>query len=93
MVPQPDVIGGELQTLISTLQNGNVQLGNIFQALGGVRPALNDLGARLNAIAQGTLPLQMGGVTTSAPLGAPEGYVTVNIPGVGPRLIAYWPAP
>jgi hypothetical protein len=74
---------GELQTLISTLQSLNTQVGFIFQALSS-RP--------LPAVAVDVkIAGQMGAVTTSAPLGAPEGYVTIDIPGVGPRLIAYWP--
>jgi hypothetical protein len=87
------VSGGELQTLISTLQNGNTQLGHIFQALGGVAPlaaAISTLAAA--SVQMGEVVSRTGGAGLSAPLpDAPEGYVTIDIPGVGPRLIPYYP--
>jgi hypothetical protein len=88
-----DTLGGELQTLISTLQNGNQQLGHIYRATAGLTPALSDVATRLSAVAQGALGPQMGAVAqATGPLPIePEGYVTVNIPGVGPRLIPYYP--
>ena len=83
-----EIGGGELQTLISTLQSGNTQLGHITQALGSVAA----LSQQIAGLAQAALSNQMGGVMTAAPLPAePEGYVTVNIPGVGPRLVPYYP--
>lgn len=93
-----EVSGGELQTLISTLQNGNQQLGHIYKQLGSVPAALTALTTALNAVAQSALGAQMGGVTGytggtggAAPLpDAPEGYITVNIPGVGERLLPYY---
>jgi hypothetical protein len=91
------ISGGELQTLISTLQNGNTQLGHIFQALGGVALPFSQLAAELSAIAKaapqmGEVVSRTGGAGLSAPLpDAPEGYVTIDIPGVGPRLIPYYP--
>jgi hypothetical protein len=90
------ISGGELQTLISTLQNGNTQLGHIFQALGGVAPlatAISALAATSAAVPQmGEVVSRTGGAGLSAPLpDAPEGYVTIDIPGVGPRLIPYYP--
>jgi hypothetical protein len=89
------ISGGELQTLISTLQNGNTQLGHIYQSLGGVAP----LAAAISALAAAAAPIQVGAISArtggsglAAPLpDSPEGYVTINIPGVGPRLIAYYP--
>jgi hypothetical protein len=96
------ISGGELQTLISTLQNGNTQLGHIFQALGGVAsiPALSaSISALAAAATPATSPMQIGalaartgGAGLAAPLpDAPEGYITIDIPGVGPRLIPYYP--
>lgn len=92
------ISGGELQTLISTLQNGNTQLGHIFQALGGVA-SLGQLSTQLAALAEAAVGMQMGevavrsgGAGLAAPLpDTPDGYITVNIPGVGPRLIPYYP--
>jgi hypothetical protein len=54
---------------------------------------------RLNAVAESALGNQMGAVVNdvggSGGAGrlpeAPDGYITVNIPGVGPRLIPYYP--
>jgi hypothetical protein len=94
-----DVIGGELQTLISTLQNGNVQLGHIFQALGGTTTQLSHLTSRMAAVAEAALGSQLGEVAArtggaggAAPLpDAPDGYITIDIPGVGARLIPYYP--
>jgi hypothetical protein len=96
-----EVSGGELQTLISTLQNGNVQLGHIFRQIGGLTPALSALTAQLSVIAQAALGPQMGEVETrtggaglaAALPDAPEGYITVDIPGVGPRLVPYYSGP
>jgi hypothetical protein len=87
------ISGGELQTLISTLQNGNTQLGHIFQALGGVAPLAAAISALAAASVQmGEVVSRTGGAGLSAPLpDAPEGYVTIDIPGVGPRLIPYYP--
>jgi hypothetical protein len=93
-----EVSGGELQTLISTLQNGNVQLGHIFKALGGTSTQLGALSASLSTVAQAALGSQLGevaartgGAGLAAPLpDAPEGYITIDIPGVGPRLIPYY---
>jgi hypothetical protein len=93
------ISGGELQTLISTLQNGNTQLGHIFQALGGVRTEITSLTSQMGAVAEAAAPVQMGALAArtggsgrAAPLpNNPEGYITVNIPGVGPRLIPYYP--
>jgi hypothetical protein len=92
----PDVSGGELQTLISTLQNGNKQLGHIFQALGGVALPFAQLATQMKAIAEATpqigpVETRTGGSGLAAPLpDAPEGYITVEIPGVGARLIPYY---
>jgi hypothetical protein len=88
-----EVSGGELQTLISTLQNGNVQLGHIFRATAGLSPALSEVAVRLSAVAQGSLGLRLGDSTAATgPLPIePEGYITIDIPGVGPRLIPYYP--
>jgi hypothetical protein len=77
-----DVTGGELQTLISTLQNTNVQLGHIIRAIQGASPL------------PPTEPVSAFGPVsnrTGPPPGAPDGYVTVEIPGVGPRLVPYYP--
>jgi hypothetical protein len=82
------VSGGELQTLISTLQNGNTQLGHIFQALGGVALPFSQLAAELSAIAKAA-PQMGAAVAATAPTQF-EGYITVDIPGVGPRLIPYY---
>jgi hypothetical protein len=91
------ISGGELQTLISTLQNGNTQLGHIYSSLGGVA-ALSSLASSLSAIASAAVAMQMSEVVAQAGPGsadplpdAPEGYVTINIPGVGERLIPYYP--
>jgi hypothetical protein len=94
-----EVSGGELQTLISTLQNGNVQLGHIYRATAGLTPALSEVAMRLSAVAQGAFGPQMGATSpvaggrgSAAPLpDAPDGYITLEIPGVGPRLIPYYP--
>jgi hypothetical protein len=73
----PGDFGGELQTLISTLQNGNVQLGHIVERL----DKLYSLGPGRAVAATGPLSVE------------PEGYFTFDVPGVGPRLVAYYPAP
>lgn len=94
-----EVSGGELQTLISTLQNGNVQLGHIFKQLGTTTTALSALASGLNAVAQAAIGSQLGEVAQAAggrgygaPLpDAPDGYITIDIPGVGPRLVPYYP--
>ncbi len=94
-----EVSGGELQTLISTLQNGNVQLGHIYQALGASTSTLSSLATQLGGLAAAAIGAQLGAVEThsSGPGGGaalpatPDGYLTVNIPGVGPRLIPYYP--
>jgi hypothetical protein len=75
---------GELQTLISTLQNTNTQLGHIIRAIQGASPLPPTepvIFARAEFTPTGPLPVE------------PEGYVTINIPGVGERLIPYygWP--
>ena len=76
---------GELQTLISTLQNLNTQVGYIFQAISG-RPL------PAPAVVEVKIAGQMGATAPASPLpSAPEGYVTLDIPGVGPRLIPYYP--
>jgi hypothetical protein len=75
------ISGGELQTLISTLQNGNTQLGHIMRAIQGATPLPPTepvLALTVSAAVAATAPTQF------------EGYVTVNIPGVGPRLIPYY---
>jgi hypothetical protein len=89
-----EVSGGELQTLISTLQNGNQQLGHIYRATAGLAPALSEVAVRLSAVAQGALGSQLlDPVAAAGPLPLePEGYITIDIPGVGPRLIPYYPA-
>jgi hypothetical protein len=88
-----EVSGGALQTLISTLQNTNTQLGHIIRAIQGAsplpptEPVLAQSSLTLSAIAART-----GGAGLAAPLpDSPEGYITVDIPGVGPRLIPYYP--
>jgi hypothetical protein len=88
-----DTLGGELQTLISTLQNGNQQLGHIYRATAGLTPALSDVATRLSAVAQGSLGPRLGEVVqrTGLPPVEPDGYITIDIPGVGPRLIPYYP--
>ena len=94
-----EVSGGELQTLISTLQNGNVQLGHIFKQLGTVATGLGSLTSSLSSVASAAISGQMGVVATAtggaggaaALPSTPEGYITVDIPGVGPRLIPYYP--
>lgn len=99
-MPAPgEVIGSELQTLISTLQNGNQQLGHLYRATAGITPAMSAMSAAVTSIAQAALPLQMGGIANrvggsgaAGPLPpAPDGYITVNIPGVGQRLIPFYP--
>lgn len=95
-----EVSGGELQTLISTLQNGNSQLGHLIKATAGITPVLSEVTAQLAAVANAALVEQMGAVRNNVggsggagPLPqAPDGYIMVNIPGVGPRLIPYYPA-
>jgi hypothetical protein len=87
-----EVSGGELQTLISTLQNGNQQLGHIYRATAGLTPALSEVAARLSAVAQAAGGSQLGEVATPTEPPLFEGYITVNIPGVGPRLIPYYSA-
>jgi hypothetical protein len=84
------ISGSELQTLISTLQNGNTQLGHVFQALGGVRDTIAAQTAQLSAVAQAATASRLGPIATPARPPAFEGYVSVDIPGVGPRLIPYY---
>lgn len=88
-----DVSGGELQTLISTLQNGNTQLGHLIRATAGISPVLSDVATQLSGLARGSMTGQMGAVAQRAgPLPtSPDGYITVDIPGVGPRLVPYYP--
>lgn len=74
---------GELQTLVSTLQNGNVQLGNLYQAI----QALNT-GVLSGAMSTTATSATAG--TASALPSAPAGYITVNIPGVGNRKMPYY---
>jgi hypothetical protein len=84
-----DALGGELQTLISTLQNGNVQLGNIVQRL----DKLYSLGPGRSAQIFGGIASHVGGSGSAGRLpDAPDGYITVDIPGVGPRLVPFYPA-
>lgn len=85
MVAIPPTSGGEIQTLISTLQNLNTQVGYIFQALTG-RPVPTvavdvNIAGQMGAVAAASGPLPI----------EPEGFVTIDIPGVGPRLIPYYP--
>jgi hypothetical protein len=56
---------------------------------------LSEVTAAMTAVARAALPAQIGAtVAASGPLPIePEGYITVTIPGVGPRLIPYYPAP
>lgn len=92
-----EVSGGELQTLISTLQNGNTQLGHLIRATAGISPVMSDVASALNAVARNSM--QLGAVAqnvgSSGAAGrlpeAPDGYITIEIPGVGPRLIPYYP--
>jgi hypothetical protein len=90
-----EIGGGELQTLISTLQHGNTQTGHLIRATAGISPVLSEVTAALRGVAQAALPGQMGAVVPAwGPLPLePEGYITVTIPGVGPRLIAYYRGP
>jgi hypothetical protein len=85
-----EVSGGELQTLISTLQLGNQQLGHIYQALGGVALPFNALAQALNSLAENSLGGQIGAVVAVSEPTQFEGYITIDIPGVGPRLIPYY---
>jgi len=87
-----EISGGELQTLISTLQNGNVQLGHIFKALGATTSQLAMLSAHLSSIADLAVGPRLGEVVrrTALPPVEPDGYITIDIPGVGPRLIPYY---
>jgi hypothetical protein len=114
-----EIGAGEIQTLISTLQNSNKQSGHIIQAIQGLgvplasagtaaaRAAASAAAAAATAAANTSSALRIsapngsgsalaartGGAGLSAPLpDAPEGYITVDIPGVGPRLIPYYPA-
>lgn len=95
-----DVIGGELQTLISTLQNGNQQLSHLIKATAGISPVMADVATQLKGIARASMPAQMGAVAQSVGSTgnagrlpeAPDGYITVDIPGVGPRLIPFYSA-
>lgn len=77
------VLGGELQTLISTLQSTNVQLGGVIKAIQGLNTSV--------------LSGAMGGSSTSAAAGSatalpatPAGYISVTIPGVGARKMPYY---
>ncbi len=89
-----EVSGGELQTLISTLQNGNTQLGHIYRQIGGLTPALTALTAQLSSLADSSVGSRLSDAMAAAgPLpDEPEGFVTIEIPGVGPRLIPYYSA-
>ena len=76
---------GELQTLISTLQNLNTQVGYIFQALTS-RPL-----PAAAMVVEVKIAGQMGATTPAAPLpSSPEGYVTLHVPGLGPRRVAFY---
>lgn len=72
---------GELQTLISTLQSTNTQLGHIIRAIEGAAPL------------PPTAPVfAVSNVLSRAPLpDRPDGYITIDVPGVGQRLIPYYP--
>lgn len=73
-MPGQIIGGGELQTLISTLQNTNTQLGHIYTVL-----------TKINAGVGG--PAQ----TSAAAAAEPEGYFVMDVPGVGPRRVPYYP--
>ena len=72
----------ELQTLISTLNNGVVASGNIAKAitqgLSSVFVQTTGQATSANAGAHGDVPAQV------------DGYQIVNIPGVGLRKIPYY---
>jgi hypothetical protein len=81
-VPNPDTIGGELQTLITTLQNTNTQLGQIYRVLTHINTGV------------GGPPVALVQAFTQAIAIAtpqPEGYHTIDVPGVGPRRVPYYP--
>ena len=90
-----EVSSGELQTLISTLQNGNTQSGHIIKAITGLGTPLSTMGAQLSAVASAASRSNgqlQGTVSASAPLpDEPDGYIAVDIPGVGLRRLAYYP--
>ena len=69
---------GQLQTLVFTLQNINVQLGNLIQAIDKVIPTTSTTANSATAGAASALP------------GAPAGYWIVNIASVGNVKIPYW---
>jgi hypothetical protein len=95
----------DLQTLIQTLQQLVVTGGSIVQAI--VDPSAvprNAVAQRLSGGsakgASGVPPsltdaLQHGAARTVPSVGdaPPEGFWVVNIPGVGPRAIPYYPVP
>jgi hypothetical protein len=87
-----EVSGGELQTLISTLQNGNTQLGHIYKQLGTVVTSLSSLTSQMNVLASAAIGTRLGDSTAAdGPLPPePDGYITIDIPGVGPRYVPYY---
>jgi hypothetical protein len=102
-----DIGAGDLQTLISTLQNSNKQSGHIIKAIEGVGSSLasslsGSIGttvalavsqALASTSTRATAEPSFGATTEGGPLPAePDGYITITIPGVGDRFIPYYSA-
>jgi hypothetical protein len=68
----------QLQTLISTLQNTNVQLGNLIKAIDNVIPTTGTTAGSATAGGGSALPA------------TPAGYWIVNIPGTGNVKLPYY---
>lgn len=68
--------GGELQTLVSTLNNLVIGIGNIVKQMTMIFPAGTATSA--TAGSNGDVPAQV------------DGYLVVTIPGVGTRKVPYY---
>lgn len=95
MPPLSSTGAGDLQTVVAVLQNIVVQLGNIAQRIEAASAAF----VAGFSVVSATFPQTTGTSTMTAGAGraaqlpdAPDGYLEVNIPGVGLRKIPYYPA-
>jgi hypothetical protein len=86
---------GEVARAIAALSTPLAAMGAGLSGVASAAAANNAAVLRVSAPngSGGALAARTGGAGLSAPLpDAPEGYITVDIPGVGPRLIPYYPA-
>jgi hypothetical protein len=82
MALSPSGLTGDLQTIVAALQQLSVQLGNLNQGISASTSSIftQSTGTSATATAGGG----------AAPPATVDGYITVNVPGVGVRHVPYY---